>query len=56
MLELSKYLIELGQLTLKIFEDVVIKHEKYIELVVGDSYKALSITSLRLMTTVICNI
>ena len=40
MLELFKDLIELGQLTLKIFEDVVLKNEKYMELVVGDSYKA----------------
>jgi F420-non-reducing hydrogenase large subunit len=40
MLELSKDLIELGQLTLKVFEDVVLKNEKYMELVVGDSYKA----------------
>lgn len=41
MLELSKDLVELGQITLKVFEDVVLKNEKYMELVVGDSYKAI---------------
>jgi F420-non-reducing hydrogenase large subunit len=32
-------LIDFGQLTLKIFDDVVLKNEKYMELVTGDMYK-----------------
>lgn len=32
-------LIELGKLTLQIFEDVVLKNEKYLSLVTGDMYK-----------------
>ncbi|WP_456324521.1 Ni/Fe hydrogenase subunit alpha [Desulfonauticus submarinus] len=32
-------LIELGQLTLQIFEDVVLKNEDYMKLVTGDMYK-----------------
>ena len=40
MLELSKDLVELGRLTLKIFDDVVLKSKAYMDLVLGDAYKA----------------
>ncbi len=40
MLELSKDLVELGQITLKVFDDVVLKNQAYMDLVVGDAYKA----------------
>ncbi|MGQ9711311.1 MAG: Ni/Fe hydrogenase subunit alpha [Desulfotomaculales bacterium] len=39
ILELSKDMIELGQLTLKVFEDVVLKNKDYMDLVTGDVYK-----------------
>ncbi len=32
-------LVELGKLTLQVFEDIVLKNEKYMELVTGDMYK-----------------
>ena len=35
----SQELVELGELTLKIFDDVVLKNDKYMELVTGDTYK-----------------
>lgn len=37
--EWSEELVELGQLTLKVFEDVVLKNPGYMELVTGDMYK-----------------
>ena len=37
--KLSEQLVELGKLTLQIFEDVILKNEKYMELVTGDMYK-----------------
>ncbi|MDR3089640.1 MAG: Ni/Fe hydrogenase subunit alpha [Desulfobulbaceae bacterium] len=37
--EWSKELVELGELTLKIFADVVLKNDKYMALVTGDMYK-----------------
>jgi F420-non-reducing hydrogenase large subunit len=37
--EWSKELVELGELTLKVFDDVVLKNPKYMELVLGDMYK-----------------
>lgn len=39
ILNLSKDLVELGQLTLKVFEDVVLKNKQYMDLVTGDTYK-----------------
>lgn len=35
----SEELVELGQLTLKVFDDVVLKNPAYMELVTGDMYK-----------------
>jgi len=35
----SEELVELGQLTLKVFEDVVLKNPAYMELVTGEMYK-----------------
>ncbi|WP_022853555.1 Ni/Fe hydrogenase subunit alpha [Thermodesulfatator atlanticus] len=35
----GKELVELGKFTLQVFEDVVLKNEKYMELVTGDMYK-----------------
>lgn len=37
--EWSKELVELGELTLQVFDDVVLKNPKYMELVTGDMYK-----------------
>ncbi|MEW6424533.1 MAG: Ni/Fe hydrogenase subunit alpha [Bacillota bacterium] len=37
--ELAKDMVELGQLTLKVFEDVVLKNKEYMELVTGGVYK-----------------
>ncbi|MBM9537738.1 Ni/Fe hydrogenase subunit alpha [Desulfobulbus alkaliphilus] len=37
--EWSKELVGLGELTLKVFEDVVLKNDKYMELVTGDMYR-----------------
>lgn len=39
ILALAKEMVELGQLTLKVFEDVVLKNENYMKLVTGDVYK-----------------
>ncbi len=39
ILEWGKELVELGKLTLQVFEDIVLKNEKYMELVTGDMYK-----------------
>ncbi|MEW5763184.1 MAG: Ni/Fe hydrogenase subunit alpha [Bacillota bacterium] len=39
ILALAKDMVELGQLTLKVFEDVVLKNKEYMELVTGDAYK-----------------
>jgi len=39
ILELSKDMVELAQLTLKVFEDVVLKNKEYMDLVTGDVYK-----------------
>lgn len=39
ILELAKEMVELGQLTLKVFEDVVLKNKDYMDLVTGDVYK-----------------
>lgn len=39
ILELSKDMVELGQMTLKVFEDVVLKNKAYMDLVTGDVYK-----------------
>ncbi|AGK61077.1 F420-non-reducing hydrogenase subunit A [Archaeoglobus sulfaticallidus PM70-1] len=46
--KLAKELVELGQITLQIFEDVILKNEKYMELVTGDLYR----TVLNYMGTV----
>lgn len=35
----AKKLVEFGQFTLKIFEDVVLKNQKYLDLILGDVYK-----------------
>ena len=35
----GKELVELGKLTLQVFDDIVLKNEKYMELVTGDMYK-----------------
>lgn len=43
--EIEKYgkeLVELGKLTLQVFEDVILKNEKYMELVTGDMYKVVT--------------
>jgi F420-non-reducing hydrogenase large subunit len=40
MLELSKDLVELGHITLKVFDDVVLKNQGYMDLVLGEAYKA----------------
>jgi len=40
ILELSKEMIKLGQLTLKVFDDIVLRNKEYMELVTGDVYKA----------------
>lgn len=37
--EWCKELVELGELTLQVFDDVVLKNPKYMELVTGDMYK-----------------
>ena len=37
--EWSKELVGLGELTLQVFDDVVLKNDKYMELVTGDMYK-----------------
>jgi F420-non-reducing hydrogenase large subunit len=37
--EWSKDLVELGKLTLQVFEDVVLKNPKYMDLVTGDIYR-----------------
>lgn len=37
--EWSKELVELGELTLKVFDDVVLKNEKYLSLVTGPVYE-----------------
>ena len=37
--EWSQELVGLGELTLKVFEDVVLKNDKYMKLVTGDMYK-----------------
>lgn len=39
ILELSNEMVELGQLTLKLFEDFVLKNKDYIELITGDVYR-----------------
>ncbi|WP_347488478.1 Ni/Fe hydrogenase subunit alpha [Desulfoscipio sp. XC116] len=39
ILELSRDLVELGQMTLQVFEDVVLKNKQFMELVLGDMYK-----------------
>ncbi|OAT84842.1 Ni/Fe hydrogenase subunit alpha [Desulfotomaculum copahuensis] len=39
ILALSQDMVELGQITLKVFEDVVLKNQAYMELVTGDMYK-----------------
>lgn len=39
ILELSKDMVDLGQLTLKVFEGVVLSNKAYMELVTGDVYK-----------------
>lgn len=38
-MELSRDLVELGQMTLQVFEDVVLKNKQFMELVLGDMYK-----------------
>jgi len=35
----SKELVELGKLTLQVFDDVVLKNQKYMDLVTGDMYR-----------------
>lgn len=39
ILGLAKEMVELAQLTLKVFADVVLKNEDYMKLVTGDTYK-----------------
>lgn len=39
ILALSADMVDLGRLTLKVFEDVVLKNKAYMELVTGDMYK-----------------
>ncbi len=39
IVEWSRELVELGELTLKVFSDVVLKNPKYMELVTGDMYR-----------------
>ncbi len=39
ILEWGKELVELGKLTLKIFEDVILNNKEYMNLVTGDMYK-----------------
>lgn len=42
IMALAEEMVELGQLTLKIFEDVVLKNPEYVKLVTGDVYKVVS--------------
>ncbi len=38
--KLAKELVELGKLTIQIFEDVILKNEKYMELITSDAYRS----------------
>ena len=38
--KLAKELVELGKLTIQIFEDVILNNEKYIELITSDAYRS----------------
>lgn len=39
ILDLSRDLVELGQMTLQVFDNVVLKNKDYMDLVLGDTYK-----------------
>lgn len=38
--KLAKELVELGKITLQVFEDVILKNEKYMELITSDAYRS----------------